>query len=210
MIAAVDEKSGMLWLLCSLLTVFCFGLYGNLLHTGQLGMKDPKVGRYKAFLMVGFAYFVVAVLLPALLLIPVEGGFDFTLPGVGFSLVAGSFGAVGAFGILLAFGARGTPVVVMSIVFAGAPIVNAIFSIFLHPPAGGISSISPMFFLGILLAAVGGGLVTFYKPPPSKARPVKPTEPKFLPPSELARLLDKINTPQGKKTRLVRSFPEQG
>ena len=67
-------------------------------------------------------------------------------------------------GVLLAFGARGNPVVVMSIVFAGAPIVNAIYSIIQHPPAGGWGSIKPQFYLGILLAAAGGCLVTFYKP----------------------------------------------
>lgn len=209
MIAAADEKTGMVWLLCSLLTVFCFGVYGNLLHTGQVGMKDPRVGRYKAFLMVGVAYFVVAVILPGLILLPAEGGFDFEMKGVGYSLVAGSFGAIGAFGILLAFGAKGTPVVVMSIVFAGAPIVNAIFSIFLHPPAGGITSINPMFFLGIVLAATGGGLVTFFKPPPS-APHRKPAEPTVLPPAQIAQFLDKLNTPlnKPKSPRMVRDFPE--
>jgi hypothetical protein len=36
----------------------------------------------------------------------------------------------------------------------------------LHPPAGGWSAIKPQFFLGIALAALGGCLVTFYKPNP--------------------------------------------
>ena len=61
--------------------------------------------------------------------------------------------------------------VVMSIVFAGAPMVNALYSILAHPPAGGWSSIRPQFFLGILLAAAGGCLVTFYKPNPPPAKP---------------------------------------
>jgi hypothetical protein len=73
--------------------------------------------------------------------------------------------------VLLAFGAKGTPAVVMSIVFAGAPVVNAVYSLALHPPAGGYGSIKPQFFLGILLAAVGGCLVTFYKPTPAPAKP---------------------------------------
>jgi hypothetical protein len=62
---------------------------------------------------------------------------------------------VGAFGVLLAFGANGTPAVVMSIVFAGAPVVNAIYALMQHPPAGGWGSIKPQFYLGIVLAAGG-------------------------------------------------------
>jgi len=60
----------------------------------------------------------------------------------------------------------------MAIVFAGAPIVNALVSILQHPPEGGLSSIKPQFFVGIALAALGGCLVTYYKPAPA---PVKPT-----------------------------------
>jgi hypothetical protein len=87
------------------------------------------------------------------------------------SLLAGVVGAVGAFGVLLAFGAKGTPSVVMAIVFAGAPIVNALVSIIQHPPEGGLSSIKPQFFVGIALAALGGCLVTYYKPAPVAAKP---------------------------------------
>ncbi|MCA9438010.1 MAG: hypothetical protein KC978_19655, partial [Candidatus Omnitrophica bacterium] len=76
------------------------------------------------------------------------------------------------FGILLAFGAKGMPSVVMSIVFAGAPIVNAVVALTVHPPHGGWSSIRWQFFAGIILAAFGATLVTLYKPggpPPKKA-----------------------------------------
>ena len=91
--------------------------------------------------------------------------------------LAGIVGAIGAFGVLLAFGAKGTPAVVMSIVFAGAPVVNAIYSLTLHPPAGGWGSIRPQFYLGIVLAALGGCLVTFYKPNP----PVPKVKPAAVP-----------------------------
>jgi hypothetical protein len=90
---------------------------------------------------------------------------------VSWSLVAGLAGAIGAFGVLLAFGAKGAPAAVMSIVFAGAPIVNALVSIALHPPQGGLSAIRWPFLAGIVLAAAGGCLVTLYKPGPA---PVKP------------------------------------
>ena len=68
-------------------------------------------------------------------------------------------------GILLAFGAKGTPTVVMSIVFAGAPIVNAIVAALMHPPKGGIAAVPWQFYLGIVMAATGGCLVSYYKPP---------------------------------------------
>jgi drug/metabolite transporter (DMT)-like permease len=80
------------------------------------------------------------------------------------SLLAGFVGALGAFCVLLAFGAKGTPSAVMSIVFAGAPVVNAIVALALHPPAGGYRSLPWQFFVGILLAALGGFLVTKFKP----------------------------------------------
>jgi hypothetical protein len=63
---------------------------------------------------------------------------------------------------------------VMSIIFAGAPIVNAIVSIAMHPPKGGFSAIPIPFILGILLAALGGFMVTIYKP--SSALPPKIAE----------------------------------
>ncbi len=86
------------------------------------------------------------------------------------SLIAGVVGAIGAFGVLLAFGAGGVPPVVMSIVFAGAPIVNAFVSLMQHPPAGGWGAIKPQFWLGIILAAVGGYMVTKFKPAPAPAK----------------------------------------
>lgn len=155
------------WLLFALLTVGSWGLYGVFLHTGQMGMNDPVNGRYKAFLLVGVAYFITAVLAPLAVLMANGATWSFPAKGVVWSLVAGTVGAVGAFGVLLAFGAKGTPAVVMSIVFAGAPVVNALYSLALHPPAGGWLKLPLPFILGILLAALGGCLVTFYKPVPA-------------------------------------------
>lgn len=161
----------MTWLGFALLTVVSWGVYGAFLHTGQVAMADPVNGRYKAFLFVGVAYFLVAVLAPLGMLMAKGSGWHFPARGVWWSLLAGIVGAVGAFGVLLAFGAKGTPAVVMSIVFAGAPVVNALYTLWLHPPAAGWGSIKPQFYLGILLAALGGCLVTFYKPAPAAAKP---------------------------------------
>jgi hypothetical protein len=154
------------WLLFSLSTVVCWGLYGVFLHTGQTAMNDPVNGRYKAFLLVGIAYFITAVVAPLAMLL--FKGATWTMPGrgVAWSLIAGVVGAAGAFGVLLAFGAKGSPAVVMSIVFAGAPLVNALYSLWLHPPAGGWRNLPWPFVLGMALAAVGGCLVSLYKPAP--------------------------------------------
>lgn len=158
------SQSSMTWLIFALMTVVSWGLYGVFLHSGQMGMSDPVNGRYKAFLFVGIAYLLTAVVGPALVLL--VNGATWTMPakGMGWSLLAGTVGALGAFCVLLAFGAKGTPSVVMAIVFAGAPIVNAIVALALHPPAGGWGAMRWQFVAGILLAALGGFLVTKYKP----------------------------------------------
>jgi len=173
-----SNPSGLSWLVFALLTVVSWGVYGAFLHTGQSSMThtsaDPSVARYKAFLFVGVAYFLSAVLAPLLLLMLKGAAWsDYTGKGMAWSLIAGVVGAIGAFGVLLAFGAGGKPGVVMSIVFAGAPVVNAVYTLWQHPPPGGLSAIRPQFFLGILLAALGGFLVTYFKPAPT-APPKKP------------------------------------
>jgi len=157
----------MMWLVFVLITVVTWGLYGVLLHQGQTAMGDPAFGRYKAFLCVGAAYFVTAVLAPLALLWAGGASWDWPARGLAWSLVAGVAGAAGAFAVILAFGAQGSPAVVMSIVFAGAPIVNAAAAMAFHPPAGGLGGLRWQFYLGIALAALGGFLVTLYKPAPA-------------------------------------------
>jgi hypothetical protein len=169
------QGPGMTWLLFAFLTVVSWGVYGVFLHTGQTSMGsggDPAVARYKAFLFVGLAYFLTAVLAPLFLLMLKGAAFTgYTAKGMSWSLIAGIVGALGAFGVLLAFGAGGKPGVVMSIVFAGAPVVNAVYSLYLHPPAGGLSKVPAPFYLGIALAALGGFLVTYFKPAPPAPKP---------------------------------------
>ena len=173
----------MTWLLFAFLTVFSWGVYGVLLHKGTMAMgapSDPN-NRYKAFLFVGFAYFLVAVLAPLVMLrlSGKEGATNFlSYPTQGWvwSLIAGTVGAIGAFGVLLAFGAAPMPKaayipVVMSIIFAGAPIVNAFASMVDHPPTGGFGAIKWQFWAGIVIAALGGCLVALYKPDTSGAKP---------------------------------------
>jgi uncharacterized membrane protein YeaQ/YmgE (transglycosylase-associated protein family) len=152
------------WLTFALMTVATWGVYGILLHMGQVEMKDAVNGRYKAFLFVGLAYFLTAVLAPLAMLMVRGADWNYPKPGMFWSLVAGMAGAIGAFCVLLAFGAKGAPAVVMAIVFAGAPIVTAAVRLIQHPPPGGWSSLKPQFFVGIACAALGGCLVTLYGP----------------------------------------------
>jgi len=182
---AQSSGSANLWVAYAFIAVVCWGLYGVAMHAGQVSMADPQNGRYKAFLFVGIAYVVVAVLAPLYMLISSGAAWDLPLKGWSLSLLAGGLGAFGAFGVLLAFGAKGNPAVVMSIIFAGAPIVNATAAMMLHPPAGGLSSLRWQFIAGIALAAIGGMLVTLYKPGP--AAPKKVTADTEAAPVEKAR-----------------------
>ena len=162
------------WLAYAFLTVATWGLYGVFLHSGQLAMGDPVNGRYKAFLFVGIAYFIIAVLAPLVMLKLNGSTMSFPSKGVWVSLFAGTLGAVGAFGTLLAFGAKGSPAVVMSIVFAGAPVVNTIVSMAMHPPRDGISAVPWQFYLGMLMAAGGGFMVVYFRPLPGTTAIAKP------------------------------------
>lgn len=167
MLTGQATQPGMTWLAFALMTVVSWGLYGVFLFTGQMAMGDPINGRYKAFLFVGVAYVLTAVLAPLAVLLTNGASWEMPARGIVWSLVAGVMGAVGAFCVLLAFAAKGTPAVVMSIVFGGAPIVNAIVAVALHPPAGGLTGVRWPFVLGILMAAAGGCLVTLYRPEPA-------------------------------------------
>lgn len=164
-----ERNPKMTWLIFALLTVGCWGVYGVLLHSGQMSMSDPENGRYKAFLWVGIAYFLAAVLAPLAMLLVRGASWQMPAGGVGWSLLAGIAGAIGAFGVLLAFEAKGSPAAVMSIIFAGAPIVNAAVALTL---SSAWSHVRLPFIVGIVLAAAGGYLVTLYKPTvPHKAPP---------------------------------------
>jgi hypothetical protein len=171
------------WFYLALVTVACWGLYGIYLHAGQVAMADKELGRYKAFLFVGIAYFLTAVLAPLIVLLASKN-MSWNMPpkGMWLSLFAGILGAIGAFFVLLAMGSGAksgmnpgiVAVSVMSIIFAGAPIINAIVGIAMHPPKGGLAAIPIPFILGILLAALGGFMVTKFKPaaaPPAATTP---------------------------------------
>ena len=150
------------------MTVFSWGVYGAFLNRGAQGFEHDRI---KAFLFVGLAYFLVAVLVP-LAIIAINGkGFDFGKhpEGIKWSLIAGTVGALGALTVLFALSANPEkgPIAasqVMSLVFAGAPIVAALYGIYVKMQTSEIKSINPLFIVGLLLGAVGGFLVTYFKP----------------------------------------------
>lgn len=160
------------WLLFALLTVLSWGVYGVLLHKGRgnmpMGTETPHAG-LKAFLFVCVAYALIGVASAALLKLR-GSNWSFSPGGIKWSLIAGITGAVGAFTLVLALGAA-SPIykgaaaaAVMPIVFAGAPIVNTIFAMSLHPPEGGLKSLPWQFILGCVMAACGAFLVAKFAP----------------------------------------------
>jgi hypothetical protein len=147
----------MSWMLFVVGAVLSWGLYGPWLHKGQVALGSPL----RAFLCVGAAYFLVGVLVPAASLASQGELRGFTATGVTASTIAGVLGAMGALCVIYAFRAGGAPVWVMPLVFAGAPIVNVLYTMWQHPPK---SAPSPLLYVGFLLAASGAYLVLHYKP----------------------------------------------
>lgn len=147
----------MTWVLFVLGAVVSWGMYGPALHKGQVQLGSPL----RALLCVGFAYFLVGVLVP-LVSLSSQGQLNgFTLNGTVAATGAGVLGALGAVCIIFAFRYGGLPVYVMPLVFGGAPVVNVLLTMALHPPK---SAIHPMLYVGFVFAALGAGLVLYYKP----------------------------------------------
>jgi hypothetical protein len=161
------------WIIYALLTVFFWGVYGVILHYGRglmpMGAEAPHAG-LKAFLWVGLAYLVVAVMGAAIFLKIRGSDFSMSMGGSKWSFIAGGAGALGALTLVLALGAAAAtmkgaaPSAVMPIVFAGAPIINAVAAMVVHPPEGGLKAIPLPFLLGCLLAASGAFLVAKFAP----------------------------------------------
>ena len=138
--------------------VLSWGVYGSMLHDGQMRLGSPL----RALLCVGVAYFLVGVLVPVAALSQQQGGLaGFNAGGTTAATMAGMLGAVGAACIIWSFRSGGSPLYVMPLVFGGAPVVNVVYTMMVHPPK---SAPSPLCFVGLLLASVGAGMVLYFRP----------------------------------------------
>jgi len=147
----------MLWILFALGAALAWGLYGPALHQGQVQLGSPM----RALLCVGVAYFLIGVLVPVISLSAQGEMHGFTTKGTVGATIAGALGAIGAVCIIFAFRSGGLPTYVMPLVFAGAPVVNVLYSMWQHPPK---TSPNPLLYLGFVLAAIGAGMVLYFKP----------------------------------------------
>lgn len=151
-------------LLFTALTFLSWGAYGPLLRHGTNNMGHDGL---KAFVGVGLAYFVIAVMVPFAILRQKGEKGSWSLVGTTYSIIAGSVGAIGALGIILALVFKGSPVYVMPLVFGFAPIVNTLVTAWMGKT---FKNIKPVFIVGIVAAALGAGGVLAFKPP-AKAQP---------------------------------------
>ena len=147
----------MAWMIFVAGAVLSWGAYGALLHQGQTQLGNPL----KALLCVGVAYFLIGVLVPVAALGAQGYLSTFNTSCVTIATIAGALGAIGAACIIWSFRTGGLPVYVMPLVFGGAPIVNVLVAMVLHPPK---STIHPMLYVGFLMAAAGAYIVLRFRP----------------------------------------------
>ena len=147
----------MSWIAFALGAALSWGMYGPMLHKGQVQLGNPL----RALLCVGVAYFLVGVLVPVVALSSQGNLKGFTTGGTIGATAAGALGALGAVCIIWAFRTGGLPTYVMPLVFGLAPVVNVIYSMATHPPK---TAPNPLLWVGFLFAAIGAGMVLYFKP----------------------------------------------
>src|SRR5436190_8131094 len=165
-----------LWIAFVIGAGLCWGTYVPLIAFGgkSLAAHPNGVGnRLAAILCVGGAYVLLAVLIP-LVIFMMSGttNLKWTTNGLTFSSLAGVAGALGAICVVFAT-ANALPedrLYIAPLIFALAPIINTLLSLFWHPTKQdawhfGLPQHPPgtLFFIGILLAAVGTFLVLYAK-----------------------------------------------
>ena len=145
------------WVIFVAGAVLSWGAYGALLYEGQTQLGNPL----KALLCVGVAYFLIGVIIPAVTLSSQGAMAGFNANGTLLATVAGALGAAGAACIIWAFRSGGLPFYVMPLVFGGAPIINVLIAMTLHPPK---DAVNPMLYAGFLLASIGSAMVLYFRP----------------------------------------------
>jgi drug/metabolite transporter (DMT)-like permease len=169
----VDNK---LWLVYSIAAGLCWGTYVPFVQQGIRGLGSA----YGSFLCVGIAYFLIAVLFPIALFMMGEKTPVWNVSGATFATLAGVAGALGALCVIYANrSARGAPeyrLYIAPIIFAMAPVINTILSMFWHPSKGAFHfgleySPSWKLYVGILLTGLGAALVLYSKEETEGAKP---------------------------------------
>lgn len=149
----------MLWIMFAIGAAISWGVYGAMLHQGQTKLTSPL----RALLCVGIAYFLIGVIVPVGMMAS-QGQLNsqgWNTTGATTATVAGALGAIGAVCIILAFKNGGLPTYVMPLVFGGAPVINVLVTMVLHPPK---SSINPLLYLGFLMVVLGASMVLYFRP----------------------------------------------
>ncbi len=154
-----ETKGSMLWVMFAIGAALSWGVYGAMLHQGQVRLGNPL----RALLCVGVAYFLIGVIVPIGMLASQGqlGAQGWSAAGATTATAAGALGAIGAVCIILAFRNNGLPTYVMPLVFGGAPVINVIVTMIIHPPK---SSINPLLFVGFLLVVLGASMVLYFRP----------------------------------------------
>jgi len=182
----MESKS---WLLYVLMAGLCWGTYVPLIAFGgrnlSAGPNYPLAGRYAAFLCVGVAYVVIAVVFPLVR----SFGFGDPIPtkpvGLVFAGLAGVAGALGALGVIFATASAqpGDRIYIAPLIFTLAPLLNTVVSLFWHPSAEqpfhfGVPEQMPSWklFVGVVLVGIGAGLVLLSKEETEAAVPKPVTQ----------------------------------
>jgi hypothetical protein len=118
--------------------------------------------RLRPLVCIGLAYFLIAVLVPLALLVPLGDTGSWAAGGVAWSLAAGSLGALGALGTILAFTLGGKPFTVMPVVFGGAPVINTLVTLAVSRTP--LAAVSPFFLAGMIVVAAGAAIVPAFGP----------------------------------------------
>ncbi|HAN99292.1 MAG TPA: hypothetical protein DCQ98_18520 [Planctomycetaceae bacterium] len=155
------------------LTVFCWGVYGPVLHEGQHLMGvEKQPSSLRPLICVGIAYFIIAVIFPLIVLRTKGEKGNWTTSGFVWSLGAGAAGALGALGIVLAFKFKGAPVYVMPLVFGLAPVVNTFVTMLMSRT---LKQASIPFYACVATVAIGAAGVMYFKPTAPKGAAEKPS-----------------------------------
>jgi drug/metabolite transporter (DMT)-like permease len=178
-----------MWLVYAVLAGLCWGTYVPFVQQGIQGLGRSPMGN---FLCVGIAYFVIAVLFPIAMFMTGERTPDWNIYGISFATLAGVAGAVGALCVIFAnrSAAADYRLYIGPIIFALAPLLNTVISLFWHPSRDrGVFQFhlhEPHWtlYLGIVLTGLGAALVLYSKElsePPAAAPAVQTTQAQLPP-----------------------------